>query len=101
MNPNPKPLSKTLQFEEVDDHRALFCPNYTECLDTAERNRWASFTCSNCEFFLKGKKEEVAGNESHLIGFWQRAFGARFVVRHDGDHRDRAAGGDKARGADQ
>lgn len=39
---------ETLFFDEVDDHRRLWCRRQAACLDFAERSGWKGMSCSIC-----------------------------------------------------
>ena len=43
-----KKLDKPLKYEDVDIHRRDECSKYTECLHLAEKYKWKSFSCQNC-----------------------------------------------------
>lgn len=40
--------SRLLTFDEVEDHRRLWCRRQASCLDYAERNAWPSYSCTLC-----------------------------------------------------
>lgn len=49
LKPFPVPLAETMRSERaVDEHRNLYCRHYDECLNHSVRERWESFTCSQC-----------------------------------------------------
>lgn len=35
----------------VESHRNLFCPHYDDCLDSAVKRGWMSFTCERCPLY--------------------------------------------------
>ncbi len=54
--PTPTKLQRTLQLSEVEDNRNFTCFNYMNCLDTAVKNNWQSFTCRECCYWSEDKK---------------------------------------------
>ncbi len=60
MDPNPTRLRALVEPEEVDLHRSVCCAGYDDCLETASRRRWRSWTCSQCELFLLTRKMPLA-----------------------------------------
>jgi hypothetical protein len=72
--PRPTALPQALPFSRVDEHRAAeadvhkaalpwICPHYEQCLDTAARENWESFTCQRCEL----RPGPAAGGPSGVI----------------------------------
>jgi len=49
--PTPTKLERTLQLSEAENNRNFTCFNYMNCLDTAVKNNWQSFTCRECHLF--------------------------------------------------
>jgi hypothetical protein len=47
----PARLNTLVDPDEVARHRSLACPSYDDCLDSAFRLRWPSFTCHRCDLF--------------------------------------------------
>ncbi len=42
-----------LRFGEVEDHRCMDCPAYSDCLHFVSRIPWDGFTCRFCPAFLQ------------------------------------------------
>ncbi|MCX7858213.1 MAG: hypothetical protein N2513_09620 [Deltaproteobacteria bacterium] len=62
----PKKLNQALTLKEVDLHRNLECPSYDNCLEKAVLKNWASFSCEDCEHFVKIRLHEEPYEESIL-----------------------------------
>lgn len=47
----PAALARPLSFEEVAQHRNIFCGRYAMCLEVVVNRRWTSFTCRHCSLW--------------------------------------------------
>jgi hypothetical protein len=47
----PAELRSLCKLEDVARKRHLWCPSYDDCLDTAMRSGWRSWTCERCQRF--------------------------------------------------
>lgn len=45
---NPRERCTVLSFDQISDHRRVYCRYYDLCLEAAEWARWTSFTCVEC-----------------------------------------------------
>jgi hypothetical protein len=52
MTPNPVALAR-LADPAAPSCRSLFCALYDDCLEVAERSRWNSWSCEQCELFAR------------------------------------------------
>ncbi|MCG3172674.1 MAG: hypothetical protein GMKNLPBB_00828 [Myxococcota bacterium] len=55
VQPNPVALDHCLSFDEIDQHRHLYCRHYDDCLDEME-NR-VGFTCMHCPVFHQWQRQ--------------------------------------------
>jgi hypothetical protein len=72
MSPNPTALPALVKEQEVDHHRAVTCDNYDDCLDSALRSSWRSWSCARCQRFEASRSqfaEELRAAELHAAAF--------------------------------
>jgi hypothetical protein len=50
-DPEPAALEAPVELRDVEQRRAVHCPEYDGCLDLAVRRRWTSWTCQRCPLF--------------------------------------------------
>ncbi len=65
--PGPSQLAKSLEPEEIDQRRSLWCPAYESCLMLALRAGWRSWTCEHCVLFQEAgpHRRRVAAHSFH------------------------------------
>lgn len=65
MSPNPTALRSLVKEEDVDKHRSVSCAEYDDCLDTALRRSWRSWSCGRCKLF-RLTRAMCAAETAHL-----------------------------------
>ncbi len=60
MRPNPTALTVLVKEADVDSHRAVSCENYDQCLDSALRHAWRSWSCARCRRFEASRAQFAA-----------------------------------------
>ena len=59
--PSPRALKALVQHADVKRRRNLSCAEYDQCLDTAYRCAWRSWTCEHCALFSLARDLREAG----------------------------------------
>lgn len=44
----PTPCSRSLLEREIEEHRAIWCTDYDDCLDHAADRQWPAWSCAKC-----------------------------------------------------
>ena len=72
----PVALDRALAFEEVEEHRNLYCGRYAMCLEVVVRRQWVSFTCRHCSLWHRRPQAEERPHQPatvlHLPAVCQR-----------------------------
>lgn len=53
--------------------RNIFCPYYSDCMDTVIKKRWSNWNCGKCEQRSNRSEPEIPLNVNYTIAYYKPA----------------------------